>query len=36
MLQPVAVGNKSLADYTHLAGKDLVEEIRELAEDLRG
>jgi trehalose synthase len=36
MLQPVAVGNKSLADYTHLAGKPLVEEIRELAEDLQG
>ena len=36
MLQPVAVGNKSLADYTHLAGKDLVAEIRELAEDLQG
>ena len=36
MLQPVAVGNKSLADYTHLAGKDLIAEIRNLAEDLQG
>src|SRR3954471_24356287 len=36
MLQPVAVGHKSLADYTHLAGKSLVAEIRELAEDLKG
>jgi trehalose synthase len=36
MLQPIAVGHKSLADYTHLAGKPLVEDIREVAEDLRG
>jgi trehalose synthase len=36
MLQPVAVGHKSLADYTHLAGKALVAEIRELAEELEG
>src|SRR4051794_10593740 len=36
MLQPVAVGHKSLTDYTHLAGKSLVAEIRELAEDLKG
>ena len=36
MLQPVAVGHKSLADYTHLAGKELVAEIRELAEELGG
>jgi trehalose synthase len=36
MLQPVAVGHKSLADYTHLAGRPLVAEIRELAEELRG
>ena len=36
MLQPVAVGNKSLADYTHLAGRPLIEEIRELAEGLAG
>ena len=36
MLQPVAVGHKSLADYTHLAGRPLIAEIRELAEDLQG
>ena len=36
MLQPVSVGNKSLADYTHLAGRPLIQEIRELAEDLQG
>jgi trehalose synthase len=36
MLQPVAVGHKSLADYTHLAGRQLVAEIRELAEGLQG
>ncbi|MFL5893551.1 MAG: glycosyltransferase [Thermoleophilaceae bacterium] len=32
MLQPIAVGHKSLADYTHLVGRALVEEIRELAQ----
>jgi trehalose synthase len=36
MLQPVAVGHKSLADYTHLAGRPLIAEIRELAEELEG
>ncbi len=36
MLQPVAVGSKTLADYTHLVGRDLVEEIRVLAEPLKG
>jgi trehalose synthase len=36
VLQPVAVGHKSLADYTHLVGRPLVEEIRELAEQLQG
>ena len=36
MLQPVAVGTKNLADYTHIVGRDLVDEIRELAERLRG
>src|SRR5687767_7607247 len=36
MLQPVAVANKSLADYTHIVGRPLVEEIRELAEPLKG
>jgi trehalose synthase len=36
MLQPVLVGSKTLADYTHIVGRPLVEEIRELAEDLKG
>ncbi len=36
MLQPVSVGHKSLADYTHLVGRPLVQEIRDLAEDLQG
>src|SRR3712207_4199764 len=36
VLQPVAVGTKSLADYTHIVGRDLVDEIRALAEPLRG
>jgi trehalose synthase len=36
VLQPVSVGTKSLADYTHLAGRPLIQEIRELAEPLQG
>ena len=36
MLQPIAVGQKSLADYTHLAGRPLIAEIKELAEGLEG
>src|SRR5262245_42530997 len=36
MLQEVALGSKSLADYTHLAGRGLVDEIRDLAEPLEG
>jgi trehalose synthase len=36
LLQEVALGQKSLADYTHIAGKDLVERIRALAEPLKG
>jgi trehalose synthase len=36
VLQPVAVGTKLLADYTHLVGRELVEEIRALAEPLKG
>lgn len=36
MLQQIPVGHKSLADYTHLVGKSLVEEIRELAELTKG
>ena len=36
MLQEVALGQKSLADYTHIAGRGLIEQIRELAEPLQG
>jgi trehalose synthase len=36
VLQPVSLGHKSLADYTHLAGRPLIQEIRELAENLKG
>lgn len=36
MLQPVAVGAKTLADYTHICGRPLIAEIRELAEPLKG
>jgi trehalose synthase len=36
VLQEVALGTKSLADYTHLAGRGLVDEIRERAADLEG
>jgi trehalose synthase len=36
VLQPVSLGHKSLADYTHLVGRPLVQEIRDLAEDLKG
>ncbi len=36
MLQPVLVGHKSLADYTHLVGKPLIEEVRGLATELEG
>jgi trehalose synthase len=36
MLQDVALGDRSLADYTHLVGRGLVEEIRELAARLEG
>jgi trehalose synthase len=36
LLQEVALGQKSLADYTHIAGKELVERIRALAEPLKG
>ncbi len=31
VLQEVALGQRSLADYTHIAGKALIERIRELA-----
>jgi trehalose synthase len=36
MLQEVALGHKSLADYTHIAGKETIERIRELAEPMKG
>jgi trehalose synthase len=36
VLQPVLVGHKSLADYTHLVGKPLIEEVRGLASELEG
>jgi trehalose synthase len=36
VLQAVALAHKSLADYTHIVGRPLVEEIRELAEPLHG
>jgi trehalose synthase len=36
VLQPIAVGHKSLADYTHLAGRPLVQEIKDLAGELQG
>src|ERR1700719_3650046 len=36
VLQPVAVGSKSLADYTHICGRELIAEIRQLSEPLRG
>jgi trehalose synthase len=36
LLQEVALGHKTLADYTHIVGKDLTEQIREIAEPLKG
>jgi trehalose synthase len=36
VLQEVPLGQKSLADYTHLVGRDQVERVRELAEPLKG
>jgi trehalose synthase len=36
MLQEVGLGERSLADYTHIAGRGLIEEIRELAGPLEG
>jgi trehalose synthase len=36
MLQEVALGHKSLADYTHIAGKELIGRIRERAKPLEG
>jgi trehalose synthase len=36
VLQPVSVGQKNLADYTHIVGWPLIDEIRKLAEPLKG
>lgn len=36
MLQHVVVGHKSLSDYTHIVGRQLVDEIRALADGLEG
>jgi trehalose synthase len=36
VLQQVALGSKSLGDYTHLAGRGVVDEIRTLASGLEG
>jgi trehalose synthase len=36
VLQEVALGSKSLSDYTHLAGRGVVDEIRKLADGLEG
>jgi trehalose synthase len=36
MLQPVSVAHKSLSDYQSIVGRDLVDEIRERAERLKG
>jgi trehalose synthase len=36
VLQEVALGQRALADYTHIAGRGLIEEIRELAGPLEG
>ncbi len=36
MLQEVSLGQKELSDYTHICGRGLVEQIRELAKPLEG
>jgi trehalose synthase len=36
LLQEVPLGQRSLADYTHIAGKGLIEKIRQLAAPLEG
>ena len=36
MLQPVSLGHKSIADYRHLAGQTLIEQIQDLADPLKG
>jgi trehalose synthase len=36
LLQEVALGHKTLTDYTHIVGRELTEQIRQLAEPLKG
>ena len=36
MLQEVGLGHRSLSDYTHIVGRELVEEIGQLAEKMEG
>jgi trehalose synthase len=36
VLQEVALGQRALADYTHIAGRGLIEEIREMAAAMEG
>ncbi|HVQ58596.1 MAG TPA: glycosyltransferase [Solirubrobacterales bacterium] len=36
MLQEVALGQKSLTDYTHIVGRELTQQIRDMAEPLKG
>jgi len=36
MLQEIPLGQRSLADYTHIVGKETIEQIRALAEPLAG
>jgi len=36
LLQEVALGHKNLTDYTHIVGKELTEQIRQLAGPLKG
>jgi trehalose synthase len=36
LLQEVALGHKTLTDYTHIVGKELTEQIRQLAAPLKG
>jgi trehalose synthase len=36
LLQEVALGQKTLTDYTHIVGKELTEQIRGLSEPLKG
>jgi trehalose synthase len=36
VLQEVALGQRALADYTHIAGRGLIEEIREMAAVMEG